>query len=883
MNAEESRILETQRIAFLRLHDVFDSSPVAALDHITEMVAWLLDMPIAAVSLVHADRIVFKSRFGMALQEVPREAGLCGSAIMGDQPWVVNDAATDPRTMSNSLVTGAHAMRFYAAAPLRSVVGFNFGTLCVFDRRPRSFSASQSKILAGMATLVMDDMELRMAGSCAVQAERDLQKQQWNTAAQRLAREADSRRQFALDSAQVGDWELDLKNGVATRSLRHDQCFGYVAPVAAWTYEIFLDHVHPEDRDRVNKVFQAAKIGNRLYDDEFRVIWPDGSLHWLLSRGRVLHDDAGTPIAVSGIQVDITDRKQAQQHIDRLAFVVNKITTPVMTTDKSGNIDWTNDAFSKMTGYTAQDALGQQPSALLQGPGTSEATVRIMRNALVSSQAFEVDILNYRKGGKPFWQHIKADPISLAEPGMQAPYIAVQNDITERKILESELWTKANFDGLTHLPNRRLFWDRLRNQLHHAHRMGNKLALLFIDLDRFKEINDLHGHEHGDQVLLEISRRIQHCIRESDTAARLGGDEFAVILSDFYDCAQVDLVVSKLLAVLSQATDLQGVCCTLSASIGVTLFPDDAANPEQLLNNADQAMYMAKSSGRNRFSYFTPSMQQRSERRLRIGHDLRHALEKQQLSLHFQPIVDLATNQIVKAEALLRWSHPVQGFIDPAEFIPLAEELGLIDGIGEWVFENAAHWAHRWSEQCHVPIQVGVNKSAMQFATKNNKPSWPQKLHAWRIPGRELSVEITEGILLKDSSTVMETLAEYRMAGIEVALDDFGTGYSSMAYLKKFHIDYLKIDQSFIQDIETQDSRTIVETIIVMGQKLGLKIIAEGIETEQQRAILAKAGCNYGQGYLFAHPLSSDAFTALLRKASYFPETGRDGAPHAIS
>ena len=883
MITEKPQLFEAQRLACLKRYEILDTPPAARFDQITALVASLLEMPIAMISLVDRDRIVFKSRFGSELKEAPRDPGLCSSAITGDQPWIVNDASTDPRTRAHPLVTGAPALRFYAAAPLRSTDGFNLGTLCVIDQRPRDISLHQLKILEGMATLVMDGLELHLAAQTAAQAEREFQRKQWSTEAHRLTWEADSRRQLALDAAQAGDWELDLKTRTATRSLRHDQCFGYAERVPEWNYEIFLQHVHPEDREHVDQTFQAARNAGNLYDAEFRVIWPDGTLHWLLSRGRVLHDNAGIPIAMSGILVDTTERKQTQVQIERLAFVANKITTAVMTTDASGNISWTNGAFTKITGYTAEDALGRQPGTLLQGPDTSEATVRIMRNAFYSGLAFEVDVLNYRKGGIPFWLHVKADPISAAEPGKWAPYIAVQTDITERKKLESELWTKANFDGLTLLPNRRLFWDRLRNQLHHAHRAGSKVALLFIDLDRFKEINDLHGHEHGDQVLLEVSRRIQQCIRESDTAARLGGDEFAVILSDFSDCDQVDLVVGKLLAVLSEATDLQGVQCTLSASIGVTLFPDDAANAEQLFNNADQAMYMAKNCGRNRFSYFTPSMQQRSERRLRIGHDLRLALEKQQLTLYFQPIVDLATNQIVKAEALLRWSHPVQGFIDPAEFIPMAEELGLIDVIGEWVFEQAAHWAHTWSEQCDAPIQVGVNKSAMQFGVQNNKPTWPQKLQAWGIPGRQLSVEITEGILLKDSAAVMDTLEEYRLAGIEVALDDFGTGYSSMAYLKKFNIDYLKIDQSFIQDIESANSRTIVEAIIVMGQKLGLKIIAEGIETERQRAFLATAGCNYGQGYLFSHPLAPDVFTELLRGSSHFSKSGRDGDSHVVS
>jgi diguanylate cyclase (GGDEF)-like protein/PAS domain S-box-containing protein len=861
---DAERLSEPQRLACLDRYDLADGNSNSGFDHLTALAASLLDMPCAVISLIDADGVMFLSQSGIALPDFPRRPGFFVFSATHDHLRIVEDATCDLDAMTQPFVTGGQALRFFAAAPLRTKEGFTLGTLCVLDRQPRSLVAAQRDILHKLTVIVMDELELRREARAALRAEREAQQRLWATEAQRLVLEADCRRQSALDAAQLGDWELDLKTSTTRRSLQHDKCFGYSTLLSEWTYATFLRHVHPEDRQRVDKTFQEAMVAGTFYDVEFRVIWPDGSLHWLLSRGRFTHDDDGQPIAVSGIQVDITDRKQAQAHIDRLALVVDKITTPVLTTDVSGHIDWVNAAFTEVTGFTANDALGKKPGALLQGPDTSEASVRTMRNAIGRGRAFEVDILNYRKNGAPFWQHIKADPIASTLPGTCAPYIAVQTDITQRKRLESELWTKANFDGLTDLPNRRLFWDRLHNHLHYAKRNGKKVALLFIDLDRFKEINDLHGHEHGDLVLLAIANRIRLCIRSSDTAARLSGDEFAVILDDVADCMQVELVVRKLLTVIGEPTTLQGVRYTPSASIGITLFPDDAVEPEKLFNFADQAMYMAKNLGRNRFSYFTTLMQQRAERRLRVGHDLRHALERHELILHFQPIVELSSGRMTKAEALLRWDHPVRGRIEPGEFIPLAEELGLIGRIGDWVFEQAAHWAHVWNQACPGTIQVSVNRSALQFAMQNGKPSWPELLHQWRISGRELSVEITEGALLKDSSAVMETLKQYRSAGIEVALDDFGTGYSSMAYLKKFSIDYLKIDQSFIQDIEAENSRTIAEAIIVMGQKLGLKIIAEGIETERQRAILAQAGCNYGQGYLFSPAVPPEVITQLL-------------------
>ena len=670
-------------------------------------------------------------------------------------------------------------------------------------------------------------------------------------------------RRSALDAAQIGEWELDLGTGVTTRSLRHDQCFGYDTVLAEWTYAIFLRHVIPADRDRVDRAFQEALTFGPLYEVEFRVYWPDGSLHWLLSRAHIIRDASGSAGSISGVQIDITSHKLAQEKIDHLAMIVDRITTPMMTTDNQGNIDWANSAFMEMTGYALNEVRGKHPGQLLQGPESSKFAIQTMRQARLTHSGFEVDVLNYRKDGQPFWQHIKADPMP-GDATSGTRYIAVQTDITERKMLEAELWNKANFDLLTDLPNRRLFWDRLDNAIHHGRRTGTVVGLLFFDLDRFKEINDLYGHENGDGVLKEVAARIKNCLRASDTAARLAGDEFAVILTDLSDERTVDQIARNLLELAFQPVMLLGAQSLLSASVGVALFPTDAQTPAELLRCADQAMYLAKSEGRNRLAYFTPAMQERSDRRLRIGHDLRYAVARRELMVYFQPIVELATNLIVKAEALLRWTHPAFGAIDPAEFVPLAEELGLIEEIGERVFEQAVRWGVIWSGQCKRPIQISVNKSALQFLTHQRCKSWPHLLSEWKIPPWQVSIEITEGILLKDSKKVMETLAEYRAAGIEIALDDFGTGYSSMAYLKKFSIDYLKIDQSFIRDIDLEQCRVIAEAIIVMGHKLGLKIIAEGIETEQQRQALLIAGCDYGQGYLFSCALPPDDFSVLL-------------------
>ena len=451
-------------------------------------------------------------------------------------------------------------------------------------------------------------------------------------------------------------------------------------------------------------------------------------------------------------------------------------------------------------------------------------------------------------------------------------------DISQKKESDEMIWRHASFDSLTGLPNRRLFRDRLEQEVRKAHRSRSEVALFFVDLDRFKEVNDLLGHDAGDQLLKQASERLSACVRASDTVARPGGDEFTVILTELNDQAHVERIAQKIIAALARPFHLNGEIVHISASVGITLCPDDASEPEEMIRNADHAMYAAKAAGRNRFRYFTRPMQQEALRRLHLGRDLHKALKSGQLQVHYQPIVDLSSGRIVKAEALLRWYHPKLGLISPSQFIPLAEESGLINDIGDWMFAEAVCCAQRWGTRTGRPFQISVNRSPVQFLSRSNGTNWSRLLEERGLPGNSISVEITEGALLNASSAVSDTLLQYRDAGILVALDDFGTGYSSMAYLKKFDIDYLKIDQSFVQDIEANaGSRTIVESIIAMAHKLGLKVIAEGIETPGQENILRTTGCDYGQGYLFSKAVPPDMFEQLLSSDSAGNRAGEAG------
>lgn len=436
---------------------------------------------------------------------------------------------------------------------------------------------------------------------------------------------------------------------------------------------------------------------------------------------------------------------------------------------------------------------------------------------------------------------------------------------------EQETLRRANFDSLTRLPNRNLFRDRLGKEMQGVTRTDRSLALLFIDLDRFKEVNDLLGHDAGDKLLRQCADRICSCVRAADTVARLGGDEFTVILSDLEGRAHVEDIVQKILDELSRPFVLGDAHVHISASIGITLYPDDGNDQERLLQNADQAMYVAKNSGRNQFHFFTRSMQEQAWHRITMLADLRNALPRDEMRLHFQPVIEFASGKLVKAEALLRWQHPRKGLLLPSAFITIAEEGGLIHELGNWAFMQSLDWSSRWGALTGAPFQIGVNASPIQFMQHKQAMNWGRKLNDSSMPSSCISVEITEGVLFNTSSVTEQQLLEMRGAGIEVAIDDFGTGFSSMAYLKKLDVDYLKIDQSFVRGTTHDNhSRVIAETIIVMAHKLGLKVIAEGIETPEQQDWLRQAGCDYGQGFLFSRPLPAEQFELLLRGGATF-------------
>lgn len=481
------------------------------------------------------------------------------------------------------------------------------------------------------------------------------------------------------------------------------------------------------------------------------------------------------------------------------------------------------------------------------------------------------------RAGADGWKWLLTRAVVVARGADGAPLrvAGLATDISARRASQDKVWRHANFDALTGLPNRRLFRSKLDHEVTLTQRTGTLLGLLFIDLDHFKQANDLLGHDAGDQLLVQAARRIQACVRGADTVARLGGDEFTAILMPIDDVFDAEQIAGKINQTLSEPFVHGADVVHLSASIGITICPNDGADAATLIRNADQAMYVAKNSGRGQFNYFTPAMQEAAQYRVRLIAELRMALPLAQMEVHFQPVVALASGQLVMAEALLRWNHPRLGMLGPVDFMPFAEESGLIADIGDWAFQQAARYAHRWRRILGKNFRVSVNRSLVQFMARPHGSNWPAYMRSEHLAGSGISVEITEPVLLNASPKVGLQLQQYKAAGMQVSIDDFGSGCSSLSYLKRYDVDYLKIGQHFVRRLQ-QDAgdRSIIRSVTAMAHELGPQVIAVGIETVQQKNLLAGAGCDFGQGFYFSPPLPPAQFEQRLRRGASF-----DGKP----
>ncbi len=564
------------------------------------------------------------------------------------------------------------------------------------------------------------------------------------------------------------------------------------------------------------------------------------------------------------LMLAVRESEDRAKAMELAAMVWQNSSECMMVTDGRGSILTVNPAFERVTGYSADDVIGRNPRIFHSGHH-DDPFYRSMWNDITSTGKWQGEVWNRRKNGEIYPTNLSVDSV-YSQDGTASRCIALFKDITERKQSEQIIWRQANFDTLTGLPNRQMAMDRLDQEIRDAHRSRRELTVMLLDLDGFKEVNDTLGHNIGDELLGEVAGRLTACVCESDTVARLGGDEFVIIPGRAATSGDTERMAVAVLQCLSTPFNLGQNIVRITTSLGIAVYPRDGGDGDTLMKHADQAMYAAKSQGRNRISYFTPELQMVAQERMRLINDLRVALAEEQFMVYYQPIVDLGTGQITKAEALLRWRHPTRGMVSPAIFISVAEETGMIIDIGNWVFGQAVQQVLLWRRRLHADFQISVNKSPVQFHGDGScRIGWVEQIRQAGLPGDSIVVEITEGTLLEDSDVVRGHLDSFAQSGIMISLDDFGTGYSSLSYLRSFKMNYLKIDQSFVKSATIgSNDMVLCEAIIVMAHKLGIKVVAEGVETVEQRDLLRAIGCDFAQGFLYSPPLPVDDFEKLV-------------------
>lgn len=573
------------------------------------------------------------------------------------------------------------------------------------------------------------------------------------------------------------------------------------------------------------------------------------------------HEAGGHHLVVISLH-DITERRQAEQRLRLSDMVFEYSSEAILVTDPDGIILNVNPAFTWLTGYRPDEVIGRTPRILASGKH-DRAFYSKMWQTLLNEGHWSGEIWDRRKDGTlyPKWIIINA----IREGGRITHFVALFYDISERKETEERINFLAHHDHLTGLPNRLMFKERMEQALVRARRAGKCLALIFIDLDRFKNINDSLGHHVGDQLLIEVSRRLTACVRLVDTVARLGGDEFVVVLENIEGQNDAALVSIKIHAALGQPFVIEGQALHAPPSMGISLYPDDGQDVETLMKQADTAMYQVKAAGRNDWMFYTPRMNEEVQERISLESDLRLALERGEFLLNYQPQWDVASGVLFGWEALLRWEHPVRGLIPPDRFIPIAEETGLILAIGEWVLATALAELGRWDKGGLGGSRMAVNLSGHQFRQNKLGERIEALLEEAGLTPDRLELEITESVLMNDADAASAILGRLKRHGVRIAIDDFGTGYSSLAYLKSFPINKLKIDRSFVRDIVSDpNDAAIVSAIISMAGSMGLTCIAEGVESEEQKQFLLARGCTEIQGYLVGRPMSGDAAMAVL-------------------
>ncbi|HEY1028970.1 MAG TPA: EAL domain-containing protein [Pseudomonas sp.] len=662
----------------------------------------------------------------------------------------------------------------------------------------------------------------------------------------------EERLRLALDATRDGLWDWDVPQRRVFFSEGYAALLGLTPQALGDTREDWAERLHPDDRERA---LQALGVeGNEdHYENIYRMRHADGSYRWIHSRGRLLRDETGEPQRFLGIASDITQQRANDDSLRQAAAVFDATQEGVLVTDPQQRIVHVNPAFSRITGYSADEVLGQHPNLLKSGRH-DKTFYQSLWHALQNRGAWSGEVWNRRKSGEiyPQWQCIR---VIHDEQGRISHYVAVFSDITALKRSQRELDYLAHHDPLSNLPNRLLFTERIAHALERSTGEQLRGAVLLIDLDHFKHINESLGHNVGDLLLKEVGDRLQQDLPGGSTLARLGGDEFGLLCENCAEAPQAAELAQRLLRCLESPFRLDGHELYIGASIGISLFPEDADSVEQILRNADSALFKAKSSGREGYAFYVQELTDYARQRVELASSLRHALDNHELRVYYQPLHDLHDGRQVGMEALVRWQHPQRGLVPPGEFIPIAEDNGLIGAIDAWVLEQACRQMVRWNAEGSALHFVAVNISSRLFSRGELDLKVAQVLAETGLNPAQLELEVTESAVMEDPTAAQVLLTRLRALGIRLAIDDFGTGYSSLARLKRLPVDKLKLDQSFVRGLPSDpEDAAIARAVIALGHSLDLKILAEGIEQQEQADFLRELGCDYGQGYYFGRP-----------------------------
>ncbi|OWW21902.1 putative bifunctional diguanylate cyclase/phosphodiesterase [Noviherbaspirillum denitrificans] len=668
-----------------------------------------------------------------------------------------------------------------------------------------------------------------------------------------------------LRGSSDGWWDWNFESGEAFYSPRCWEMLGYAPDEMPSDTRLWHRLMHPDDVAAAKRGFQDAMANaTQGFSIEVRLRHKDGHYVPVLSRYMVQRNADGAAILVSGTNTDLTERNRAEERLRQAAAVFETTREGVIVTDGERRIAMVNPAFTTITGYAEDEVKGRRPDFLRSGRHDNDF-YRQMWSSVGTAGHWQGEIWNRRKNGEIYPQLLSISEVRN-DAGTVTNYVGVFADISRLRASETQLDFLAHHDALTHLPNRLLLVSHMEHGLRAAQRDGARVALMMLDLDRFKDINDSLGHSAGDALLKQVAGRLSGRLRGMDTVARLGGDEFAILLTQIAHPEDAALVANDIIASLGQPWTLpNGVEVRTGTSIGISIYPDHGTTTHDLLQHADAALYRAKQEGRGCFRYFTQNLTYAARERIDLEARLHRAVEQDELRVYFQPQVDIATGRIVGAEALVRWLDPKEGLIPPSRFIPVAESTGLIADVGEWVLRHTCLQGKKWIDAGLPPLTLAVNISPRQFLRSDIGDTVARILQETGFPPTCLELELTESALMEREQDVVTLLNRLRDIGVRLAIDDFGTGYSSLTYLKRFPLDVLKIDKGFIDGIpHRKDDGAIAAAIVAMGQTLGFKVLAEGVEHEGQLAFLQSTGCNMYQGFLRSPPVPADTFRELL-------------------